>query len=101
LLRAPHLRSALEKYGVDNFVFIIVEFFEPNPNVDMKENKSHLLAREQLYLDWLFSRSSELRYNFLPTAGSSLGYKHTEKAKAKISMAMKSPDRTHSGGGTT
>jgi group I intron endonuclease len=28
-----------------------------------------------------------LRYNFLPTAGSSLGYKHTEDALAKMSEA--------------
>jgi group I intron endonuclease len=28
-----------------------------------------------------------IRYNFLPTAGSSLGYKHTEEALAKLSEA--------------
>jgi group I intron endonuclease len=28
-----------------------------------------------------------IRYNFLPTAGSSLGYKHTEEAIAKLSEA--------------
>jgi len=46
-----------------------------------------LLQLEQHYLDILFSLPANLRYNFLPTAGSSLGYKHTEDALAKISGA--------------
>jgi hypothetical protein len=33
-------------------------------------------------------------YNILPIAGSSLGYKHTEESKAKISKALKG----HKGG---
>jgi len=53
----------------------VVEFCDPKV----------LLQLEQHYLDILFSLPTNLRYNFLPTAGSSLGYKHTEDALAKIS----------------
>jgi group I intron endonuclease len=73
-----HLQNAIKKYGLDYFTFVVVEF------CDLKV----LLQREQHYLDILFSLPTNLRYNFLPTAGSSLGYKHTEEALAKISEAM-------------
>jgi NUMOD3 motif len=46
---------------------------------------SVLLQREQHYLDILFSLPANLRYNFNPTAGSILGYKHTEDTLAKTS----------------
>ena len=42
---------------------------------------------EQKHLDWLFSLPESLRYNFLSTAGSSLGYIHSEETRAKISEA--------------
>jgi group I intron endonuclease len=51
----------------------------------LAENKANLLALEQSYLDWLFRLPAELRYNFLPVAGSSLGYTHSEETLAKIS----------------
>jgi group I intron endonuclease len=52
------------------------------------------LQREQHYLDILFSSlyPRHLRYNFLPTAGSSLGYKHTEEALAKMSGRTHTPE---------
>src|SRR3954465_8372848 len=36
---------------------------------------------EQKHLDWLFSLPAELRYNFSPIAGSTLGYKHTDDTR--------------------
>ena len=45
------------------------------------------LRREQHYLDILFKLPAHLRYNFNPTAGSTLGYKHTEESLAKMSGA--------------
>jgi len=69
------VQNSIEKYGLKNFVFIIVEFCNPD----------QLINREQIYLKWLFSLPKELRYNFLSTADSSLGYQHTEEAKVKIS----------------
>jgi len=71
-----HLQRARKKYGVNNFEFIVVEFVE---------NTSLLTTREQLHLDWLFSLSSELRYNICPTASSMLGYTHTAEALALMS----------------
>ena len=41
-----------------------------------------LLQREQYYLDILFSLPANLRYNFLPTAGSPLGVVRSEETRA-------------------
>lgn len=56
------LRSAVQKYGMENFTFALVEECEPIKEV--------LLAREQHYIDTL-----QPEYNILPTAGSNLGFK--------------------------
>jgi hypothetical protein len=81
------LLRALNKYGLENFTFAVVEIFEVDPKVSMKTNKANLLAMEQKYLKWVFSLRKELCYNFLPIAGSPLGYKHTEETRAKKSGA--------------
>ena len=72
-----HLQYAIAKYGLSSFAFVILQYCIP----------SDLLELEQHYLDILFSLPKNLRYNFNPTAGSSLGYKHTEDALAKMSEA--------------
>ncbi|RUS16123.1 hypothetical protein BC938DRAFT_476696 [Jimgerdemannia flammicorona] len=77
-----HLRRAIEKYGVRNFTFIIVEFVEFLSDLSLEENKANLLAREQHWLDWLFSQPASSRYNFSPTAGSPLGVTRSEETKA-------------------
>jgi predicted GIY-YIG superfamily endonuclease len=69
-----HLQRAILKYGLASFVFFVVELCA----------KDQLMVREQHWLDWLFTQHAELRYNFLPTAGSSLGSTHTEEAKGKM-----------------
>jgi len=74
-----HLQRALTLYGLAAFTFKIVEFC----------NRDQLLVREQHWLNWLFNLSEDLRYNFLPTAGSSLGYQHTEETRAKMSATRK------------
>jgi hypothetical protein len=71
------LQRAIAKYGLDNFSYFVIEFVADN---------SQLIAVEQKYLDMF---PSNLRYNFCPTAGSSLGYKHTADSKAAISDAHK------------
>jgi len=73
-----HLQRAITLYGLPAFTFIVVELCDTQK----------LLIREQHWLNWLFAQPSNLRYNFLPTAGSSLGYKHSDEAKAKISAAL-------------
>jgi len=69
-----HLQRAIVLYGLPSFLFFVIEFCA----------KDQLLSREQHWLDWLFTQPAELRYNFLPTAGSSLGSTHTEEAKMKM-----------------
>ena len=51
-----HLQNAIEKYGLENFTFAVVEF------CDLEV----LLQREQHYLDILFTLPAHLRYNFSP-----------------------------------
>jgi len=71
--------DALLKYGYSNFSLFIIEYCEPQ----------NCLVREQYYLDTLLPE-----YNILQKAGSSLGYKHTDEAKALISAANKGKVRT-------
>jgi group I intron endonuclease len=61
--------KALCKHGTANFTYEVLEYCE----------KSVLLEREQYYLDLL-----KPEYNILATAGSILGYKHTEVSLAKM-----------------
>ena len=48
-----------------------------------------MLKREQHFLDILFTLPAKLRYNFSPTAGSSLGVVRSEETRAKLSDANK------------
>jgi group I intron endonuclease len=63
------LQRAINKYELQDFIFIVFEYCEPE----------ELLSREQFYLD-------ELRpdFNILKVAGSSLGFTLTLEAKAKL-----------------
>lgn len=60
------------KYGHSNFTLEILEYCA----------SSEVISREQYYLDLL-----KPEYNLLFTAGSRLGSKQSEEAKAKISAA--------------
>jgi group I intron endonuclease len=73
-----HLQSAILKYGLSHFAFVILQYCIP----------SDLLKREQHFLDILFSLAKELRYNFNPTADSRLGATHTPESKAKTSDSI-------------
>lgn len=66
------LQRAWNKYGVDAFIFEIIEVVEP----------AKLIEREQFWLDWL-----KPIYNLTPTAGNSLGVKHTEETRKRMSLA--------------
>jgi group I intron endonuclease len=65
------ISRALLKYGYSNFK-LEVEYCEPE----------ECLAKEQEWLD-----HSEPEYNILEIAGSRLGHKHSEAAKAKLREA--------------
>ena len=71
------LQRAYLKYGADVFEFHIVEVIE-NPT------KKLLEEREQFYIDTL-----KPEYNILPNAGTHLGSKRSEEAKARMSAAQK------------
>jgi group I intron endonuclease len=66
------LQRAFEKYGIENFTLVIVEYCDP----------ILLIEREQFYMDLL-----NPNYNILRVAGSILGYEHSEEARAKIGEA--------------
>jgi group I intron endonuclease len=66
------INKALLKYGYLAFQLEIIEYCEPKDTIE----------REQYYIDLLVPE-----YNILKTAGSNLGYKHTEETKARMSKA--------------
>ena len=70
------VKSAVKKYELNNFAFIILELF---PNIVTKENNKDLLNLEDKYLKLLLPN-----YNILTEAGSSFGYKHTEIDRIKM-----------------
>lgn len=70
------INKALLKYGYSEFSLQILEYCDPDSAV----------SREQYYMDLL-----KPIYNILGTAGSSMGYKHSDEAKAKISAAWSVP----------
>lgn len=69
--------NSLNKYGHNNFVLGILEDLGPTNSV----TKEFMLNREQYYLDILFSKESDLNLNNSPTAGTTLGFKHTKEFK--------------------
>jgi group I intron endonuclease len=69
------LLNAWNKYGSENFVFSVLE---------VVEDKTQLLAREQHWIDIL-----NPHYNICKIAGATYGIKHTEERKAEISQRMK------------
>ena len=73
------MQRAWNKYWSTSFEFSIIE-------VCAKEN---LLKREQFWLDWTKSYEVSVGYNLAPTAGNSLGVKHSEETKTRMSEAKK------------
>ena len=66
--------KSLLKHGYAKFRLEILEYC----------SSDKLLTREQFYFD-----KFNPEYNLLKFAGSSLGYRHSEAAKARISLANK------------
>lgn len=74
-----HLQQAWNKYGEENFEFIVVEECVPED----------CLILEQYYIDYYDVCNPNFGYNSAVTAGSTLGFKFSEEAKTKISIALK------------
>jgi group I intron endonuclease len=79
------VKSAVKKYGLSNFAFIILDIY---PNIVTKENNKELLNLEDKYLKLLLPN-----YNILTEAGSSFGYKHTEVDRQKLKDGFKDARR--------
>lgn len=68
------LQNSWIKHGKHNFVFYVLEYCEIEKLFEM----------EQFYIDKYKSAYKSFGYNLKPVAGSTLGYKHTEAALAKM-----------------
>ncbi len=79
-----YLQSAYNKYGVDAFIYVVLEKVE-----DLK-----LTEREQYWMDVTGCYDRELGYNLAPAAGSPLGFKHSEETKLKLSKIHKGQKRS-------
>lgn len=79
------LAAAVQKYGLSNFAFIILETL---PNVVSKEENKDLLSLEDKYLNTL-----KPIYNIAPVAGNTLGVKHSDATKAKMKLNYSSERR--------
>lgn len=65
------IKNSINKYGLNNFFFAIIEYY---PNIINKENNKELLKLEINYISLLTPS-----YNILTEAGNSFGYKHSEE----------------------
>ncbi len=75
-----HLQFAWNKYWSISFKFEIIEIVE---------DKSKLLEREQFWIDMTNCCNDKVGYNLSPVAGSQLNFKHSVESKLKISLAAK------------
>lgn len=79
-----YLQSAWNKYGEENFSFIVLEYCE----------REKLIEREQFWIDWNNCCDREVGYNLAPKAGSLLGFKPTPETLAKLSAIRKGKPRS-------
>ena len=70
------------KYGHHYFSVSILEVLGETKSV----SKSHILAREQFYLDWALKTYGLHVLNLFRLTNSSLGLKYTLDAKAKMAL---------------
>lgn len=83
LLREEHhsrsLQSAWNKYGQDAFEFRVAEVTIPE----------YAVAVEQVFIDYWRTTNRKHGYNMSPTAGSTLGVKHSVESRSNMSAAHK------------
>lgn len=77
--KTPYLQAAWNKYGEENFEFIIIELCSVN----------ELVEREQYWMDYLRAYDRESGYNLNPNSETSLGVKRSQQTKDRISAANK------------
>lgn len=74
---SPKLQNSVNKYGVENFLFEMIE----------ECSKEFLVEREQYWID-LFSGYTN-GYNSRPKASNNLGFKFSEESKERIRKSQK------------
>lgn len=74
-----HLQNSYNAYGLDSFKFEIIEICE----------KEKFEEREQYWMDIYNSYDKNLGYNICNVARTTLGYKHSNEIKLKISASTK------------
>ncbi len=76
------LKRAINKYGLNNFTFQILEYF---PGIILKENlkKSYI---DLLNLETFYIQLLNPEYNILSFGTSSLGFKHAQVTKNKMKI---------------
>ena len=77
--RNRHLQAALLKYTEAAFEFVVLARCQANECVTM----------EQIWLDKFRAADRRYGYNASPTAGSQLGFRHSEETKRKLSEITK------------
>ena len=75
LIRNYPIYNSITRYTHNNFMLVILEDLGKTGSVD----KNYMLSREQFYLDLLFKFYPLITLNSSPTAGTTLGFKHTEE----------------------
>jgi group I intron endonuclease len=79
---------AVEKYGLENFVFLVLEIVPYQDTVDVKL----LLEREDYYIKFMCPE-----YNIAPLATNSAGWKHSEESIQKMIQNYSKERRTRVG----
>ena len=80
------VKKAINKYGLNNFIFGILEYYPNNMDKQFhinKINNKELLALETSYISLIMPK-----YNILTEAGNSFGYKHTEENIIKMKLSF-------------
>lgn len=80
-----YLQAAWAKYGESAFEFLILEAVD---------DCGDLLVRENHWIDEKKSSDSQHGFNCCPTAGSQLGMRHSDEARAKMSAAHAGRQKT-------
>ena len=76
-----HLQAAWNKHGEENFEFKVIERSPPD--------KESVMACEQKWLDLLRPYDRKIGYNKCMVAQSTLGARHSDETRAKISEIVK------------
>lgn len=74
------VKKSVNKYGLNNFIFGILEYYPHEVN---KYNNIELLSLETSYISLIMPK-----YNILTEAGNSFGYKHNEESLLKMKLAF-------------